>query len=232
MTGQEFKMARRKLGWTQTDTASRLGVSQTYVALLERGKRKFPARLARKAVVALNLSPVSLPMKPARTPHMKAEMLARQLATLGYPGFAHLHGLQKRNPAELLLTALAQDDLEARLAEALPWLLLNYSQMTEVCRDWLLQQARLRNLTNRLGFVVATAKQVLDNKGETTSERYRGLRQMEDDLYHSLLAQEDTLCQTSLSPNERAWLKDNRPEIARRWNLLTDWKPEFLQYAA
>ena len=230
MSGQEFRMARRARGWTQKKAAVRMGVSQTYVALLERGKRKFPSKLARKAVVALNLDPVSLPVRNA-VGGTEADTLARQLAALGYPGFAYLHGLHKRNPAEVLLTALAQQELESRLVEALPWLLLNYSRMADVCREWLLEQARLRNLTNRLGFVASTAKLVLENRRETQSERYRALTQMEKDLNHSLLAREDTLCQASLSQAERDWLKENRPEMASKWNLLTNWKPEFLQYA-
>src|SRR5204862_2965596 len=44
---------------------------------------------------------------------------------LGYPGFTHLRPRRwaLKNPAEVLLAALAQDDLEPRLVEALPWLL-------------------------------------------------------------------------------------------------------------
>jgi len=232
MTAHEFKMARKGRGWTQNDVGRHLGVSQTYVALLERGKRNFPAKLARKAVTALELSPVLLPLRTEiLRAEIKAETLARWLAALGYPGFAYLRPLRKRNPAEVLLTALAQANLESRLAEALPWLMLNYSEMTDVCREWLLDQCRLRNLTNRLGFVVSTAKQVLENRGETTSQRYRRLAQMEQQLFPSRLAEEDTLCQASLSHSERAWLMENRPETARTWNVLTDWKPEHLQYA-
>lgn len=231
MSGQEFKKARQTRGWTQEEAAVRMGVSQAYVALLERGKRKFPSKLARKAVVALKLDPVSLPVRNA-VGHTTADTLARQLAALGYPGFAYLRGAHKRNPAEVLLTALAQEELESRLTEALPWLLLNYSKMAQVCKEWLFEKTRLKNLTNRLGFVVSTAKLVLENRGETQSERYRALMQMENDLQNSLLAREDTLCQASLSPAERTWLRDTRPETASKWNVLTDWRPEFLQYAA
>lgn len=232
MTAQEFKMARRGRGWTQNDIARHLGVSQTYVALLERGKRNFTAKLARKAVTALQLSPVSLPVRAEMVrAETEGETLARQLAALGYPGFLHLRPLHKRNPAEVLLTALSQENLESRLAEALPWLMLKYSEMTDVCGEWLLEQARLRTLTNRLGFVVSTAKQVLETRGETTTQRYRALTQMEQQLFPSRLAEEDTLCQASLSRPERAWLSENRPETARAWNVLTNWKPEHLQYA-
>jgi len=229
MTAQEFKLARQERRWTQVETAERLGVSQTYVALLEQGKRKFPAKLARKVVTVLHMNPGSLPVETGRL-QADAETLARQFSALGYPGFAYMRPARKRNPVELLLAALAQDNLEPRLTEALPWLLLHYSGMTDVCKDWLLEQVRLRNLTNRLGFVVTTAKQVLENRGETTSQRYRDLEQLEKALYPSRLVEEDTLCQSSLSQHERAWLKENRPDAARTWNLLTDWQPQHLQY--
>ena len=53
------------------------------------------------------------------------------------PGFAYLHRRRsKRNPGELLLTAVAQDRLEARLFEALPWLVLKYWEMDI---GWLVQ---------------------------------------------------------------------------------------------
>ncbi len=47
----------------------------------------------------------------------------------------------------------------------------------------------------------------------------------------SRLAKEDTLCQESLSEPERQWLREHRPDEARYWNLLTDWRPESLRYA-
>jgi hypothetical protein len=135
---------------------------------------------------------------------------------------------RKRNPAEVLLTALAQDDLESRLAEALPWLLLRYSDMDQ---QWLVVQARLLNLSNRLGFVVTLSKEVLVNRGENNSTRYQSLLQLENQLRASRLDREDTLCQVSLSSSEQNWLRQTRPPAAAAWHLLTDWRPHHLQYA-
>jgi transcriptional regulator with XRE-family HTH domain len=228
MTGEEFKLARKKRGWRQRDVAARLGVSQTYVALLERGKRHFPPRLVRKAVTLLGMSPSALPL--SLRPSTDTE-LTRQLAGLGYPGFAHVRPARRRNPAEVLLLALGKDNLEARVAEALPWLLLQHGAMSEVCKKWMVEQARLRGLTNRLGFTVTLAKQVAERKGETTSDGYQALVQLEQELFRTRLAEPDTFCQGHLSQRQREWLADARPEAARQWNLLTNWQPEHLQYA-
>jgi hypothetical protein len=68
-----------------------------------------------------NLPPTVLPLQEIRE-NVTAEFLAYELASLEYPGFAHLHGrARKTNPAEFLLTALGQRNLEARVAEGLPW---------------------------------------------------------------------------------------------------------------
>jgi len=229
MTAYEFKLARKKIRLTQQAVAERLGVSQAYVALLEKGKRRIPDILARKAVTRLRMNPLALPFKEY-TRNLSAQYLAQQFASLGYPGFGSLRAAWKRNPVQVLLDALGQDNLEARLIEALPWLLTNYGNMSEANRTWLVEQARLRNLTNRLGFVVALAKEVFFRKGENTSERYHSLAMLEARLRENRLDREDTLCQ-SLSPNEQQWLRETRPEEARFWHLLTDWRPEHLQYA-
>ncbi|MBI3646926.1 MAG: helix-turn-helix domain-containing protein [Acidobacteriales bacterium] len=229
MTGKEFKLARKKRGWTQDEVAVRLGVSQTYVALLERGTRPFPPRLARKAATLLGMSPSTLPL--SGNVSADAESLARQLSALGYPGFAYMRPARKRNPAEVLLAALGNDNLEARVAEALPWLLLRYGAMDGSSREWMLERARVRGLTNRLGFAVTLAKQVAERKGDTTSDSYHVLAQLEQELYRTRLAEQDTFCQAHLSQRERQWLQEARPDAAKQWNLLTNWRPEHLQYA-
>jgi hypothetical protein len=155
---------------------------------------------------------------------------AKQFASLGYPGFASMRCAWKRNPVQVLLDALAQNNLEARFTEALPWLLANYANMGAKNRTWMLEQARVRNLSNRLGFVVTLAMQVLAQKGEMASERYSSLAFLEENLKQSRLDREDTLCQ-ALSMTEKEWLKQTRPKEAEFWHLLTDWKPEHLQYA-
>jgi len=178
-------------------------------------------------VKTLKLSPVFLPLSE-KVSKVNAEKLPQQLSALGYPGFAYLRAARKKNPAELLVTALAENNLDSRVTEALPWLLLSYGE--EMNSDWLVQQARARNLSNRLGFVVTLAKGV-SNVTSTTSAHNEWLSGLEAQLKESRLAREDTLCQSSLSQRERAWLRETRPPEAEYWNLLTDWRPEHLQYA-
>lgn len=224
MSGEVLRKVREERGWTQREAGARLGVSQAYVALLERGRRRVPPELARKAVREFKLNPVLLPaQKPSSA---TGEKLARDLSRLGYPGFAYLRGGWKKNPGQVLLTALAQPNLDSRVAEALPWLLLHYP---EVDSDWLVSQARLWNLTNRLGFVVDLAKRVLERRSETNSPRYHAFTHLSEALGSSRLAVEDTFGR-ELTETERNWLRANRPPEAEFWNLLTNWQPEFLQY--
>ena len=44
MTGQQLREARKLKGWNQQQAAQRLGVSQTYLSLLEKGKRRMPEK--------------------------------------------------------------------------------------------------------------------------------------------------------------------------------------------
>lgn len=160
---------------------------------------------------------------------MDPESLARDLAVLGYPGFAYLRPAKRKpeNPGVVLLTALAQDDLEARLVEALPWLLLRHWNAD---REWLVREAKLRDLQNRLGFVVSLARRLAERAQE--GRRTRALRELEAELERSRLARLDTLCRASLSERERQWLMENQPRDARHWNVLTDWTPDTLRYVA
>jgi hypothetical protein len=186
------------------------------------------AKLARKAVRLFKLSPVLLPPTGKNPSVVTVNELVRDLSRLGYPGFSYLRGGWMKNPSEVLLAALARPDLDSRVAEALPWLLLNYP---EVDSDWLLTRARLLNLTNRLGFVVDLARRVAENSDKTDAPRYRALTQLSDSLRLSRLDAEDTLGQESLTDAERDWLRANRSEDAKFWHLLTNWRPEFLQFA-
>ncbi|HEY3129372.1 MAG TPA: hypothetical protein VGL91_07935 [Acidobacteriota bacterium] len=119
-----------------------------------------------------------------------------------------------------------QDDLEARLVEALPWLLFRYWNLD---KSWLVQQAKLLDLQNRLGFVVSLARQLAE-RTNSPAARLEALKGLELDLEQIRLAREDSLCK-ALKPTEKQWLRENRPEKAKHWNLLTDWRPEILPYA-
>ena len=63
MNGQELREARLREGWTQQQAAGRLGVTQAYLSMVERGHRVLPSVLARKAVEMLHASPTALPLR-------------------------------------------------------------------------------------------------------------------------------------------------------------------------
>lgn len=87
---------------------------------------------------------------------------AQELSNLGYPGFAHFQSSEPNwNPAQLLVKALSEHDLDRRVVEALPWLVLRYSEMDW---DWVRREAKLLDLQNRLGFTLALAKQLAIQK--------------------------------------------------------------------
>src|SRR5438552_17211323 len=101
-----------------------------------------------------DLAPTAVPRSPRKLDRRaNAATLARDLAGLGYPGLAYLRSRNRRpkNPGEVLLTALAQHDLEPRLVEALPWLVLRYWTLDWT---WVVREAKMYDLQNRLGFVV------------------------------------------------------------------------------
>jgi hypothetical protein len=78
--------------------------------------------------------------------------------------------------------------------------------------------------------VVNLARQ-LSQRG-VEAERTKALASLESLLESSRLAREDYFYRSPRNDRERQWLAQNRPEAARRWNLLSDLKPEHLQYAA
>jgi transcriptional regulator with XRE-family HTH domain len=139
MRPQELKTARLDKGWGQTQAATRLGVSQPYLNMLENGKRRLTPKLTRKLALTYGLSPETLPVSGefVAVP-VNDQYLVESLSRLGYSGFAYLRAhTPRKNPAEVLLMALAQESLEARVAEALPWLALQYWQES----TWLVEQA-------------------------------------------------------------------------------------------
>ncbi|HKT47530.1 MAG TPA: helix-turn-helix transcriptional regulator [Candidatus Acidoferrales bacterium] len=213
---EQLRKARVERGWSQEEAAKRLGVTQAYLSMLERGRRS-AARLSRRLMHVYGLPPTVLPVTKVRE-DISAAGLARELALLGYPGFAHL-GRRGRgvNPATFLLTALGQRNLEARTAEGLPWVVLRYPEMPA---DVLVREARARNLQNRLGFVVTLARRAADRNE---------LQTLEHMLAESKLEKEDSFCK-ELNEAERRWLRKNSSREARQWNLLSDLRPDALRY--
>ena len=221
-----LREARRRKGWTQNEAATRLGVSQTYLSLVENGRRPLSKPLARKVQRDFEVPATELPVESKHAPN-DPQAVANALAALGYPGFTHLRRGRRVNPAPLLLAALRMPDLEPRLAEALPWVAWQHPTLNW---QWLLAQARLHDLQNRLGFVVALARQVAERHGE--SDTAAALAAVEGQLEASRLVREDTLCRKSMTQAERRWLRQRRPAPARHWNLLTGLVPEQLAYAS
>ena len=230
MTNRNLRTARLAKGLSQVEAAARLGVSQSYLAMLERGQRSLTARLAFRAAKVYRLAATAVPHSQLnRVARVNAAALARDTAGLGYPGFAHLRSpnWMPKNPGEVLITALAQEDLEPRLVEALPWMVVRYSDLDW---PWVVREAKVRDLQNRLGFVVHLASHLATRAGDP--EKAQALQNLEMQLDRSRLAREDTLCSASMPEAERHWLLEHRPDAAKHWNLLTDWTADAVRYAA
>jgi transcriptional regulator with XRE-family HTH domain len=216
MTGSDLKYARLKEKWTQAEVASKLGLTQAYLSMVESGRRPVTSSLAELVLKVFDLPPTVLPLESSACPVDENELQA-DLGALGYPGFAYIRGKPTRNPAQLLFSALDQSDLDSRLVEALPWLAYTYADMDWA---WLVTNAKLRDRQNRLGFVAALARKL--GKEGADSARLEKMAAFQSSLERSRLAGEDTLCHDSMTQAERKWLRSHRPQEARHWNLLTD----------
>jgi transcriptional regulator with XRE-family HTH domain len=228
MTPAELRQARKAKGWTQQEAASRLGLSQTYLSLLEKGKRQVPkSRVQRLLTVYDSLSPLALPMRGQKSwDRLDGPKLAQQLAALGYPGFAYMQAHATWNPVEILLAALTSNYLESRTAEALPWLALAYSNMDW---GWIVTQTKMHDAQNRLGFVLTLARSLAE-KMKNTGVANR-LLAVEKSLHGSVLLRELTFCREDMSEAERRWLKHNSTPEAKHWNVLSDLSVEHLSHA-
>lgn len=207
------------------EAAQRLGVTQAYLSMVERGSRAVSDELA---AMALRVYPLSATVRPLGTGIAGSQSEAffkEALGELGYPGFAYLKSRVSSNPAELLLLALDTDDLDSRVVEALPWLPFRFPDLNWL---WLRTEAKLRDRQNRIAFVTEVGRQVAEAAGE--SERAHALRDRVSEFERSRLAVEDTLCKESMSHAERRWLRAHRSRAAAHWNLLTDLKPEDLSH--
>ena len=230
MDTSTLKEFRRAAGLTQVQLARKVGSSQGYVSLLERGQRHPSASLVRRLARVLGLPPTALPLEVEGRglDHGGNDGVATSLATLGYPGFAYLGGARTPvNPAKVLLQTLAAERVDPRLVEAAPWLLLCFSEFD---RDRTVMLARSYNIQNRLGFVVALAKSVAESK-PAYAGRLPELNAFSSALEPFRLAKEDDLGQQLRTERLREWVRANRSEAARHWNLLTDLAPQHLMYA-
>ena len=230
MDGTMLRDARLRKKWTQQEAAQALGVTQAYLSMLEKGRRAVSDRLVRKAQKMLQLPATALPLESLREKMTAASRnldFTAELGALGYPGFAYRRTRTRHNPADVLFSALNERDLDARVAEALPWLALYFVDMDW---DWLVRNAKLHDRQNRLGFTVSLARDVVEANED--HQRAQKLRQCVRVLESSRLAREDTFCHDSMTDAERDWLRQNRSPLAGHWNLLTDLKGEQLAYAS
>jgi len=85
--------------------------------------------------------------------------------------------------------ALSENDLDARVTGVLPWVLLRYPELDW---SWLVSHVKLRNLQNRLGFLVSVAREVAEARPDWSASAAR-LREVELDLDRARLAAETTL---------------------------------------
>ena len=218
MPGQQLKAAREALGMTQQQAAHRWRVSQPYLSLVENNRRRVPTRLVR--LLACHEPGVATAL-PLDVP-MDAD-LPRLLGSLGYPGFAYLADPHcVTNPAAVLLAALRDAHVPARVTEALPWLLTRFADLDW---DWLVNEAKRWNVQNRLGYLVSLAMDVARMYMDVDVRHVVGLGG--DD---ARLAKEDTLGRTLTEP-ERRYLREHRPPVAAHWNLLTSLRADDLRYA-
>ena len=220
-----MRAARERLGLTQQQAARRWGLSQAYVSLVEHGRRAVPARLARQLARSETRLATGLPVSHAGPG--KVDELPGQLGTLGYPGFAHLAAPRHlANPAVVVLSALTTSPMPARVTEALPWVLATFPDLQW---SWLVDQAKLANVQNRLGYVVYLAKHVAAQRHDDGAVARLG--KVDAVLQEARLAKEDTLGR-ELTEVERRHFRQNRPPAAHHWNLLTTLRPEDLRYGA
>ncbi|SRR6266481_1074149 len=226
MNTGSLKMARERRGWTQVQAADKMGLSQTYLSLLEKGKRSLTWKLAEKFVRVYGMSPSQLPLLPhSDMAQADEEKMVYALSTLGYPGYSYLGKSKKHNPAEVLFAALSNNNLDPRVMEALPWLVMTYYDMNW---EWLLVQVKTHDLQNRLGYVTMLARQLAEYHKMPSIPT---LIQWELALERARLVKEDTLCLDSMTSAEKRWLTSNRPQEARHWNLFTDLTMKSLPYA-
>ncbi|MEK7724311.1 MAG: helix-turn-helix transcriptional regulator [Acidobacteriota bacterium] len=225
MNGFQLAQSRLSKGLEQQEAAEILGVSQSYLSLLESGKRKLNQKLAEKVVKVFNLPPEKLPLMENWEDLPKADNneLAESLATLGYPKFSHLKKGKLQNPAEVLFSAFQNENLDSRIVEGLPWLVFTFPEL-----DWdkLTKYAKMFDFQNRLGFVVNLTRQLAEKVGDKTKQK--SLLAVEKKLEKSRLLREDSL--SKVTETEKAYLKTNRPKEAKFWRVLSDLSVSYLDY--
>ena len=216
---------------SQARLANALGVTQAYISQLERGHRPVSRKLAAKLASLPDLNHLPATVFPEDLAKLDGIDLdhAADLAALGYPGFSDPSPGPPKNPAAVIVAILKRPHVAPAIMAAIPWVLLRFP---DINIDWLVAQARLNNLQNRLGFLTDLAYEIAEAwvARERFDEAYLvRLESMRGELESSRLAKDDTLART-LSATERQFFEEHRSETARHWNLLTGLTKDTLPY--
>jgi len=225
MNGNDVRSARNAVGLKQEDLAMKLGVSQGYVSLLERNQRPVPTRLATKLASVLDMSPTVLPVRDAKP--LKSDQAAGALGALGYGPFGYLPRRRRVNPAEVLLAVLRTDDVDARVVEALPWLVVRYADLNW---DLVVRSVKQDDGQNRLGFVLTLGKGLAESLHDSKATAVLG--EWEQKLEKSRLQEDDSFSRKAVTNAEVNWLRMHRSPEAKRWNVLSTLSVETLSHAS
>lgn len=210
------------MGFTQAQLAQVLGVTQAYVSQLECGARALSAKLAARLPTLPKVHHLPATVFPEDGGALDSVNLdlAGDLSAVGYPGFPRQDGLAPKNPAALIVAILRLDHVAPAVMAAIPWLLVRYPDLNT---RWLVDQARLKNLQNRLGFLTDLACEIAKARaaaGRLDAADLNRLEALRTELEESRLAKTDTLARV-LTPAERQFFEEHRSDRARHWNLLT-----------
>ena len=242
---------------SQGDLARALGVTQAYVSQLESGARPVSRRLAERLGALPDLPPIVVPAAFTPLDDAEADLAAdlgvlgygafaasAAAPCVATPSVAVLSAAAPstasgpavaattrraasrcaKNPAAVIISVLARQQVAPSVMAGVPWLLLSH---TGIDTAWLVDQARRRNLQNRLGFLTDLAIELARAQEASTSSRPRvddehleTLVALRADLETSRLANEGTLARV-LTPAERQFFEEHRSAAARHWHLVT-----------
>ncbi|MDQ3170158.1 MAG: helix-turn-helix domain-containing protein [Acidobacteriota bacterium] len=201
---------------SQSALALELGVTQAYVSQVESGARPISRELAERLGTLPGLPASVIPAGHAEVDDADAD-LAAETGALGYPPFAAAAGARPRNPAAVIVAILGRRQVAPSVMAAVPWLLLSNA---EIDATWLIDQVRLRNLQNRLGFLTDLAIDLAQSAFAIEDAHLEALRALRASLEESRLANEGTLARV-LTSTERQFFEEHRSAAARHWHLLT-----------
>jgi transcriptional regulator with XRE-family HTH domain len=228
---REIQVYRSREHLSQSRLAKALGVSQAYVSQLENGARKVSKKLAARLAELPKLHQLPATVFPEDLENLDAfdRDLAADLSALGYDGRSPADGHKPKNPAAIIVSILKRRQVAPAVMAAIPWMLITFP---EINTKWLVDQARLNNLQNRLGFLLDLAYEIAEARlaaGQFDEEHLVRLEAMRGQLEASRLANDDTLAR-ELTATERQFFHEHRSETARHWNLLTGLTREQLPY--